>query len=342
MLTKLASITRYALGIKTPIKVAHYITYRCNLRCDMCARQSVPSEKEITTRQAINLQKEFRQHGTITWSFSGGECLLRPDIIKLAKSVKDLAMELIIVTNGILLPAKKEILKFADVINISIDGNKKTHEKLRGKGNYEKALKALKIIKDCKKKGLKKVINTILNNETIKPAILEHMLKLAKKYYCQVGFNLIIVHRPDRRKIVRPKYFPTNKQYQAFLKWLEEKKKTLDGKYIFDDPAFFKAIKNYPDNPRKIKCYAGKFQCSIDPFGKILPCSDFFDYEESYKKKGYKWGYGYEGFKNLKMPKCPYTFCCTTKKNYFFAHPFQILKQFVFKQELQVNAKWSK
>ncbi len=91
--------------------------------------------------------------------------MLREDIIDLSRSVKQLGMDLIIVTNGVLLPYKKEILDYADVLNISVDGNEETHDKLRGKGNYEKVIKAAEVLRDAEKRNLKKVINTILNNE---------------------------------------------------------------------------------------------------------------------------------------------------------------------------------
>jgi len=335
MLKKITGMARYALGLKTPIKVAHYVTYRCNLHCDMCGRRAIESEQELTTEQVMDLQREFRKHGTIVWSFSGGECLVRKDIIELSKFAKELGMELIIVTNGILLPSKKDITKYADVIDISIDGTEETHDSVRGKGNYQRALRGLETLADARRKNLKKVINTILNNETIELHVLDHMLRLAKAHNCQVGFNPIIVHRSDLRGVVRKKYFPTNEQFNNFVKWLEENRRTKDGKYLIDNPKLFKAIGRYPDAPTRVRCYAGKFQLSIDPFGKVLPCSDFFDYEESYKREGLNWGYGYEGFRVLQKPVCNYEFCCTAKKNYFFAHPSQILEEYVLRKEVK-------
>lgn len=335
MLKKIVGMARYLLRLKTPIKVAHYVTYRCNLHCDMCGRRAIESEEELTTEQVIDLQKEFARHGTVVWTFSGGECLVRKDIIELSKSAKDLGMELIIVTNGILLPAKREIVNYADVIDISIDGTEETHDRLRGNGNYQKALKGLEILRDTKRKSLKKVINTILNNETIELHVLDHMLQLAQEYNCQLGFNPIIIHRSDLRGVVQKKYFPTNEQFNDFVRWLEGNRRTKAGKYLIDNPRFFKAIGRYPEAPTRIRCCAGKFQLGLDPFGKVLPCSDFFDYEESYKRDGFKWGYGYEGFQNLRKPACPYEFCCTAKKNYFFDHPVQMLAEYVLKKEVQ-------
>lgn len=329
MRKKILGLTKYQIGIKTPLKIAHYITYRCNLKCDMCGRRLIPSINELSTEQAIGLQRDFRKHGTIVWSFSGGECLLRNDIIDLSLSVKRLGMDLIIVTNGILLPKKPEIVEIADIINISIDGNRFTHDRLRGEGNYDKVLKGLAIVSESSKRN-KRVINAILNNETIEIPILDHLLQLAKEYNFQLGFNPIIVHRSDIREETCKSFFPTNEQFQTFIEWLKKSKSENNKRYFVDSPNFFTSIGNYPMSPTRITCYAGKFQASIDPYGRVLPCSDFFDYDNKYL--GYNWGYGYPGFRELNKKLCPYEFCCTAKKNYFFDHPFLLLKEYVYEK----------
>lgn len=316
---------------RRPIKVAHYITYRCNLSCDMCGRKDIPSQKELDTEGCKALQKEFRRHGTVVWSFSGGECLLRPDIIELSRHAKEIGLDLIIVTNGMLLPKKMEITEYADVLNISIDGNRETHDRLRGVGNFDKVIQALEGVKANRRKKMKLVINTILNNETIEH--LDYMLELVGRYDAELGFNPAIVHRSDLREISALKYLPSHEQYRNFIAWLEEKKKTGEGARLFDEPAFFRKVGHYPDKPTPIPCYGGFFQCSIDPFGKVLPCSDYFDFPEEYEKMNQQFGYGYEGFKQLpkKFP-CGYQFCCTAKKNFFFDNPGLILKHFVAKK----------
>ncbi len=330
MIQKTLGFIKYQMGMKVPLKIAHYVTYRCNLQCEMCGRRLIPSVDELTTEQAISLQKDFRKHGTIVWSFSGGECLLRNDIIDLSLSVKELGMDLIIVTNGLLLPKKPEIADIADIINISIDGNRTTHDHLRGRGNYDKAIRGLEVLSESSKLK-KRVINVILNNETIEIPVLNHLLNLAQEYNCQLGFNPIIVHRSDIRGGICKTFFPTNEQFKTFIKWIKNKKNSEYSKYLVDSPSFFTNIGNYPLSPTRIKCYAGKLQASIDPYGRVLPCSDFFDYENNYKK--YNWGYGYPAFKSLKRQKCQYEFCCTAKKNYFFSHPLLLIKEFVYEKK---------
>jgi len=63
-----------------------------------------------------------------------------------------------------------------DVINISIDGNKETHEKLRGKGSYEKAVKSFS---HFKKFYVETTIATIICKQNYKE--LPSIIALAKK-----------------------------------------------------------------------------------------------------------------------------------------------------------------
>lgn len=321
------------LKIKRPIKVAHYITYRCNLRCDMCGRKDIPSQNELDTNACKQLQKDFKDKGTLVWSYSGGECLLRDDIVELSAHAKKLGLKLIVVTNGLLLSKRAGILEYVDVLNLSVDGNRDSHDKLRGVGNYDKVIKVLEMLKTNRRKSMKLVVNTILNNETIEH--LDHMLDLAKQYNCELGFNPAIIHKSDVRDQEHnaAKYLPTNEQYNRFVQWLAEKQKGDAAKYLFDEISFFRHVGHYPENPTPIPCYGGFFQCSLDPFGIAFPCSDFFDFPEEYKKQDLKYEYGYGGFKKLptKIP-CGYQFCCTAKKNYFFNNPFLILKHFAFRK----------
>ena len=231
-------------------------------------------------------------------------------------------------TNGLLLPERLDAATAADVVNVSIDGNRDSHDRLRGAGMYDKTIAGLDAFVPRRPRHTKLILQAILNNETIQQ--LDHMVELARQYHAQVGFNPAIVHRSDVRKENAQRFYPSPEEYQTFCRWLAEKKQSPDGRYVFDSPAFFDAIGNYPYDPTRISCHGGRHQCSIDPLGRVLPCSDFFDFEENYTRAGVEFKYGLEGWRELKpVEACPYAFCCTAKKNYFFSHPWQIVQKFV-------------
>jgi len=97
----------------------------------------------------LKLLDEIYAAGCRIVSFTGGEPLLIPYLPELMIKAKKLGMWVQYTTNGTFLPKRGEEIKRAnpDMIQVSIDGNKFTHEKLRGEGSFEPGMKALDIVK---------------------------------------------------------------------------------------------------------------------------------------------------------------------------------------------------
>ena len=53
-----------------------------------------------------------------------------------------------IITNGILILKFIHIFKRNDGIKVSIDGDRETHDRIRGKGSYDKAIEALENLRE--------------------------------------------------------------------------------------------------------------------------------------------------------------------------------------------------
>jgi radical SAM protein with 4Fe4S-binding SPASM domain len=85
--------------------------------------------------------------GAHTIVFSGGEPLLRKDIFELISFTRENQMNACLTSNGIAIDrdcAAKLKQSGINVVNISIEGREATHDFLRGKGTYRKAINALK------------------------------------------------------------------------------------------------------------------------------------------------------------------------------------------------------
>ncbi len=331
MLDTLRAGLALLLGLRVPVKVAHYLTFRCNLACDMCGRRNIPNDGELDTASCIALQREFRRHGTIVWSFSGGEPLVREDLAELCRSVKSLGMRLILVTNGLLLPERIESARLADVVDISIDGDRESHEALRGPGTYDRAVAGLEAVSRLRPRP-KIVLQTVLNNPNIEAPRPARMLRLAAEHRAQLGFNPALAHRTDERLRGAGKYLPTVEQFGAFRQWLERAKLGSLGAHLFDEPGFFRALGTYPNAPSRIPCRAGVNQCVLDPLGRAYPCSDLFDFPERLLAQGRSFGQGYAGFRELpRRYPCGCQFCCTAKTNYYLARPWLAAREFLFR-----------
>ncbi len=130
----------------------------CNLRCIHCYAQS--DEKEapnlLDTNEAKRMIDDIAAYGCPVLLFSGGEPMLRKDLIELAVYAKDKGLRTVISTNGTLITEDKaKALKDAGIsyAGISLDGLEQIHDKFRGTpGCFQKTLQG---IRNCLAVGLR-------------------------------------------------------------------------------------------------------------------------------------------------------------------------------------------
>ncbi|MFV0421711.1 12,18-didecarboxysiroheme deacetylase [Oleidesulfovibrio sp.] len=150
---------------KKPVVVWN-MTRRCNLKCVHCYAQAVDPEgkDEISTEQGKEIIRDLAQYGAPVMLFSGGEPLVRKDLVELAKYATDQGMRAVISTNGTLI-TKEKARELKEVglsyVGISLDGMEEVHNKFRGVPNSFK--KALEGIENCKAEGLKVGLRFTIN-----------------------------------------------------------------------------------------------------------------------------------------------------------------------------------
>lgn len=146
-----------------------HITQKCNQRCKHCYHNDYDGEnlslndiEEIIEQYkellvAYNKAKNINYRGHI--NITGGEPFVRKDIFEiidlLYKNRKYFSYG--ILTNGTLITDEiVSILKNKNVafIQVSIDGNRKTHDDIRGDGNLKKVFQTLKLLKKNKIKTM--------------------------------------------------------------------------------------------------------------------------------------------------------------------------------------------
>lgn len=120
------------------------ITSRCNLRCKHCYNESGELRKELDLQAFLNAYDGIPDTEECSITLSGGEPLLHPQVwefidrIQKRKSTKNL-----IITNATLITEDiaKRLVKSGINVQISLNGScPTTHDKLCGKGNFEKTL----------------------------------------------------------------------------------------------------------------------------------------------------------------------------------------------------------
>lgn len=168
---------RFLSGYALPPLVALILlTYRCNLNCKMCylqeRKEKINVQKELTTQEIKNIINQLNKFSfkTPQIEFSGGEPLLRKDILKILKYTAN-QNKYHILTNGTLLSNKisKELVNMGlnritgsglTGITVSIDGPEEIHDEIRNThGAYKKAIEGIRQIQEHKKSDNKKYPN---------------------------------------------------------------------------------------------------------------------------------------------------------------------------------------
>ncbi len=104
------------------------LTEKCNLRCTYCMPSEgialTPDDELLTTEEMVHLLRLFAKVGINKIRFTGGEPLLRKDLLELVRETKGLGINHIgITTNAITLSRQLQDLAIAGLthINISLD-----------------------------------------------------------------------------------------------------------------------------------------------------------------------------------------------------------------------------
>jgi heme biosynthesis protein (nirJ-2) len=244
------------------------LTRACNLKCIHCLNNSgIKQKDELTKEDLLKLIKNFSSHGVQEIRFTGGEPLLFNGIYDLIRFATEEGICTSLGTNGTLVTkevAKKLKESGLKKVVVSIDGNKKTHDKIRGRKNYQKAMHGLKYLQ---KNGINVRVNSVIMKSN-----MEDVIKLAKKM-SRKKITIFI-----RRFISsgRGKHLENNmlnkKDYDYVRNKLQKelaKKTYVNGHYLRNDEGVNPRIKL----PFVIRgCKAGQRAITILPNGDINLC----------------------------------------------------------------------
>ncbi|MCR5563033.1 MAG: 12,18-didecarboxysiroheme deacetylase [Desulfovibrio sp.] len=154
---------------KKPVIVWN-MTKRCNLKCVHCYAHAVKVDgvDDISTSQAMRMIDDLAAYGCPVMLFSGGEPLVREDLVELARHATEKGMRAVISTNGTLITREKaRELKSVGLsyVGISLDGLEAVHDHFRGvTGAYRNALKG---IANCQAEGLKVGLRFTMNRRNV-------------------------------------------------------------------------------------------------------------------------------------------------------------------------------
>ncbi len=252
-----------------PREIVIGVTNKCNLSCDHCMFDAGDyTENEMSTEEIKKVIDDSYRCGAFDLIFTGGEPLLRDDLIELLEYAKSRGFDVGVISNGILVDEVdyKEIGELTDSFEISVDGsNKKVHEELRGDGWKE-------TIKGCK---LMSEVNSGFNiGSIIRPGTsfdeLEKRIELAIELEAKrITFETPIeLGRADKNNLQVP--VSEQKKFPRFFKKMVEK---YGSEINIIYPGKMGTPLDKPDMDG-LSCGLGD-SCTIKSSGDVYPCPMF-------------------------------------------------------------------
>lgn len=129
-------------GVRRPFFVSWRITDRCTRKCRYCDLTNEP-ETELEPADARRLLREMIAAGTRWVNWTGGEPLLRPDLIALVREGAAAGLAVSVNTNGDPLPAVVAELPAGTRIGLSLDGPEAVQDAIRGPGSAAATFRAI-------------------------------------------------------------------------------------------------------------------------------------------------------------------------------------------------------
>ena len=119
-----------------------YLTNACNLCCDHCFMRSGKAlTDELPKDEWLRILTDFRQHGGMSVTFTGGEPLMNRDFEAILIHAHQQGLTTTVLSNGILWTDKsiQKLSQYISEVQISIDGfDEQSNAKVRGAGHFDK------------------------------------------------------------------------------------------------------------------------------------------------------------------------------------------------------------
>jgi mycofactocin biosynthetic radical S-adenosylmethionine protein MftC len=291
------------MGLRAPVNLTWEVSLACNLRCSHCLSASGdPAEGEMTTAEALDLVEQLHKASVFQVNFGGGEPFMRPDFEQILDACHARGIMTCISTNGTLLDAER-VARLSTTrlvaVQVSLDGsNAETCDAIRGKGVFNRAIEAVKLLAASR---IPTSINTVLTKQNASQIPAMHELARTLGVSLRVSRFRPSGRGADNWEDLRP----TPAQLLGFSDWLAKSGDVRTG------DSFFSLTTQERQGLGLNLCGAAKLTCCVGPTGNMYPCA-FLQTERfkagSLRKESFQqiWDSSeiYESFRNLRIHSC--------------------------------------
>jgi len=271
--------------------VAWEITRSCNLYCAHCRGSASPASYsgELTTDECFRLVDQILEVGRPIIILTGGEPLVRSDVLQIAKYAVKKGLRVVMGTNGTLITEEMAWkLKGVPIsrLGISLDfPTPELQDEFRGQTGAFAAV--MSGIANAHKAGIEVQINSTITKLNVN--CLEELLALTLKVGA-VAFHPFMLVPTGRGKGLESVELPPE-QYEKTLNWIYDKQLEWGDKLFFkptDVPHYLRVVKqrqkkderndskaahgHHPANVITRGCLAGTGFCFISYQGKLKGC----------------------------------------------------------------------
>jgi MoaA/NifB/PqqE/SkfB family radical SAM enzyme len=279
LLRRVSRTARTALA--KPASVSIGITHRCNCRCVHCDIWKLPPTEEVGLQDWRNIIADLGAWlGGGRLHFSGGEPLMRQDLVELVRAASRQGFLVGVVTNGMLLtrPAAEKLLAAGLFsLDVSLDSlEPAAHDGIRGvAGSCTRALRAVETMISLGA-GSRTSIACVLTSANIDH--VEPLIRWVQDRGLR-GLSLQVLEEnfEGSSRIGWHEDHPLWIRDVAAVDRLSRRLLALraSGARILNHPAQLKLLARYYEHPerlRDIPCLVGYFNLGIGPRGDVRLC----------------------------------------------------------------------
>ena len=272
------------------------MTYKCNLSCQTCGvwvRGKTDTEVELTTGEILDTARQLRELGVELAVLVGSEPLLRKDALEVIDGMRDLGLEVMVITNGTLVTdavAARLVKAGVRSVTVSVDAVGERHNVIRNQPlAFERAMAGIKRLQevkeqlgsDCPELAVHATISA-LNTD-----VLEEISGLSDELGLDVSFQLasetsraeVDGSRVDDRVVAGDELVPRDgtflpdaeglRRIRAFMArpGVLQKHPSLSILAAMSDEDILQG--RFPVHT----CNVVRGEILIDPYGEVRPCS---------------------------------------------------------------------
>lgn len=217
-------LTNLRVTLSNPLSLCWQVTKRCNYHCPFCLSGEqdlfeLPLDK---IRSIIDILADAN---LIRIDFTGGEPFLRSDFCEILAYASDKGIETLVTSNGSIWSEEiaQTLLETNTLLLISLDGDKRVHDKDRGKGAYATTVES---IKNYRNAGVSLRINYLVRKNNLDK--IGYIYRLVKKLKIDRLFYILIA--PQGRAFTNAEFLLSDEERMTYLDLIKNLKRVSGDK----------------------------------------------------------------------------------------------------------------